>query len=223
MDLEPNFPSIIPTTEEELSAVLVEFYQRGRSEVKPVPPPPPFEVTATVVQTKSSQPMPVERKTPPLVLQQQALATKETEFEFIPIALFGTVSFVFQLWFRCHNPGAVGSESYIRLHPGSFWRSVNPPNYSGGLAIAFSGTTWTPPAYNTQGTFVQMWITPLNIPPAPNYLLEAHAFFAMYIQEAQAPYHISDAIYPIGVVPNVTWYNASNGIGVDILFNTVPT
>lgn len=212
-------------TEAELAKVLTEFHQRNQDLVTPIGPPPPFEITTTVQQF--SQSVPIRRKKDEaavIIPGEDEQPRPETQFDFEFIAFYGTVSFVLQWWFRCHNEGTVGAESYIRVFPGTYWYSVNPPGYSGPVALAFNGSTWTPPGSNEQGTFVQMWITPLNYPPAPTYLYEAHILFEMYIEEAGHPNHISDAIYPVGnPLPGaLSYYGVNHGLGINILWHDSP-
>lgn len=228
MDLEPNFPSVIPATEDELTQVLVEFYQRGQGEVKALPPPPPFEVTSSVVQSQARRTEPLPSHDDPLVIQPQALVRPETEFDFEFTYLTGNAGgfpIVLQWWWRCHNDGAIANESYIRVYPGFYWESINPPGYRGSINMWFNGSTWTPPGHNEQGVYIQLSMWPLNFPiGTPGHhinIYEARMYNALYIQGVNSPYTVSDHIYQFGQLDPaaITFYQATNGLGFIITFH----
>lgn len=230
MNLEPNFPSAIPLTEEELAEVLTEFHRRGRSEVKHLAPPPPFEVTSSIVQTTSSRkPVDLTREDPELVVQPQALIAYEKNFDFEFTAISGEQS-GWPLWlywnFRCHDEGTVADESYIRLYPGSYWQSANPPGYSGQIRFSFNRSTWTPPAFDQVGAPVYVELFALNFPiqtvtGTHINIYEAYMYFAMYVQKADDQQQFSDNVYAVGN-PNpaaLRYYQATNGIGIILQFH----
>ena len=207
---------------EELTSVLTEFHQRNQGLIKPVGPPPPFEITSVVVQQPPTKFKDDRRDSPPLIEQPRALVAVERNFDWELTSISGEQSgfpFWLQWYWRCHDQYAIANESYIRVYPGGYWISVNPPGYGGGIIYGFNGSTWTPPAYDQQGISITLsWIAlnfPIGTPGHPINIYQARAYMAFYIQDVDSPYTISDHIYAIGN-PNsnaIEPYQAANGLG----------
>jgi hypothetical protein len=219
MELKANFPSIIPEpTEEELAQVLIEFYQRGQSEAKPVPPPAPFEITSSVVQPVSSVvPSTVKQDAPPMVFQPPALINPEDEVDFIGTNVAGyfppTKTFTFDFFMRAHNPNEklVTGPVYIRVYsayaevryqvPGSggHYIIIRSPGYANFNRAEFD----IPP--DGSEAYVRCAIYFPAIPAPSDIYTFGYVFIPMFVEYVDDGSDM-EHIYGSGLTPPATWY-----------------
>lgn len=211
-------------TDEELTAVMTEFYQRGQAEPKTATGvPEPIKVESSLQVLHATEFPHREIEPPKGVVDGGAKVGIETEFDFAQYSCIGNVNnhTVTLSWYmRCHNKGRIAQPVWMQLLQAT-WGALAPglggPYY---WLVGFNAAQWTPPAQSEGWTLAQV-ITQVRAPdlpaPHPPPPTMAHGFLSikfLRVKDNQP----AGKLYAYGDTSKWDWTFYSAGFTIDFDF-----